>query len=107
MHIRKVIKGTPDKPRLTVYRSLNEIYAQIIDDVNGVTLLSASSLDKELRDKMSGAKKIEKSKMVGELIAKRALEKGIKVIKFDRNGYIYHGRVKALADSARESGLVF
>jgi len=108
MHIRRVIKGTPDKPRMTVYRSLNEIYAQIIDDVNGVTLVSASSIDKELKDKITAnTKKMDKSKLVGELIAKRAIEKGIKAIKFDRNGYIFHGRVKALADSARESGLVF
>jgi large subunit ribosomal protein L18 len=108
MHVRRHITGTPDKLRLTVFKSLNEIYAQIINDVDGVTLAAASSIDKELRGTIkAGAKKIEKSKLVGQLIAKRALEKDLKNVAFDRNGYIYHGRVKALADAAREGGLLF
>ncbi|ROL61658.1 50S ribosomal protein L18 [Bacteroidetes/Chlorobi group bacterium ChocPot_Mid] len=108
MHIRKHLQGRDPRPRLTVYRSLNEIYAQIIDDKEAKTLVSASSIDKELREKTkSGVKKIEKSKMVGQLLAKRAIEKDIKSIAFDRNGYLYHGRVKALADAAREAGLQF
>lgn len=108
MHIRKHLQGRYPKPRLTVYRSLNEIYAQIIDDKEARTLVSASSIDKELREKTkSGVKKIEKSKMVGQLLAKRAIDRDIKSVAFDRNGYLYHGRVKALADAAREAGLQF
>lgn len=108
MHVRRHISGTPDKLRLTVFKSLNEIYAQIINDVDGVTLAAASSIDKELRSTIKAdAKKIEKSKLVGQLIAKRALAKDLKNVAFDRNGYIYHGRVKALADAAREGGLLF
>ena len=102
--IRKRVKGTTERPRLSVYRSNNAIHAQIIDDVKGITLVSASSLSsKELNDKP----KKEQSKVVGEKVAKLALEKGIKEIVFDRNGYLYHGRIQSLADGAREGGLVF
>ena len=107
IRIRKKIKGTPERPRLTVYRSLKYIYAQIIDDEAGHTLVAASSLEKELKEKLKSTKDIEAAKAVGELIAKRALEKGIEKVVFDRNGYKYHGRVKALADAAREAGLKF
>ena len=101
---RRYITGTAERPRLNVYRSLSNIYAQIIDDINGVTLVSASSLDKEI-DSYGGNK--EAAKKVGQLIAKRALEKKIENVVFDRGGYIFHGRVKALADAAREGGLEF
>ena len=108
MNIKKHLQGRNPRPRFTVYKSLNEIYAQIIDDNEAKTLIAASSIDKELRvNAKSGVKKIEKSKLVGKLIAKRALEKDIKSVAFDRNGYLYHGRVKALADAAREAGLQF
>ena len=107
IRIRKKIRGTPERPRLTVYRSLKYIYAQIIDDEAGHTLVAASTLEKELREKLKSTKDIEAAKTVGELIAKRALEKGIEKVVFDRNGYKYHGRVKALADAAREAGLKF
>lgn len=106
--IRKKISGSKNKPRLTVYRSLNNIYAQLIDDSEGNTLASASSLSKELLEEIKNTKgKISKSKMVGILVAKRALEKNISEVIFDRNGYRYHGRVKAIADGAREGGLKF
>jgi large subunit ribosomal protein L18 len=106
--IRKKISGTAEKPRLTVYRSLNNIYAQLIDDSAGVTMLSASSLEKEVANDIKSAKgKITKSKIVGGLLAKKALEKKITTIVFDRNGYQYHGRIKAVADGAREAGLKF
>ena len=108
MHIKKHLQGRNPRPRLTIYRSLNEIYAQIIDDNEAKTVIAASSIDKELRVQIKyGVKKIEKSKLVGQLIAKRAIEKDIKSVAFDRNGYLYHGRVKALADAAREAGLQF
>jgi large subunit ribosomal protein L18 len=106
--IRKKIFGTPDRPRMTVYRSLSQIYVQLIDDINGKTLISASTLSKEVVDQVKSAKgKINKSKLVGNLVAKKAVEGGISTVIFDRNGYKYHGRVKALADSARENGLKF
>ena len=105
--VRKKIRGTPERPRLCVYRSLKHIYAQIIDDVAGRTLVAASTLDKEIRDSIAGMKKTEQAKEVGKLIAKKALEKGIKKVVFDRNGFLYHGRVKALAEGAREGGLEF
>lgn len=107
VRVRKKVVGTPEKPRLNVYKSLNHIYAQVIDDFAGTTLASASSNDKELKGKMKTGGNIEAAKVVGGLIAKRAIEKGIKDIVFDRGGYIYHGRVKALADAAREGGLQF
>ena len=101
-HIRTKISGTAEKPRLSVFRSNAQIYAQIIDDVKGVTLAAASSLGS--KDKMT---KTEQAAVVGKLIAKNALEAGIKEVVFDRNGYLYHGRVKQLADAAREGGLKF
>ena len=101
-HIRTKISGTAEKPRLSVFRSNTQIYAQIIDDVKGVTLAAASSLGS--KDKIT---KTEQAAVVGKLIAKNALEAGIKEVVFDRNGYLYHGRVKQLADAAREGGLKF
>ena len=106
--IRKKISGTSEVPRLTIYRSLNQIYAQIIDDSTGTTLVAASSLSKELADEVKNAKgKISKGKLVGNLVAKKALEKKISNVVFDRNGYRYHGRVQAIAEGAREAGLKF
>ena len=103
--VRKNLFGTPERPRLSVYRSEKNIYAQIIDDINAVTLASASTLDKEVDVKVGGNK--EAAKKVGEALAKRALAKGIDVVAFDRGGFLYHGRVKELADGAREGGLKF
>ncbi len=106
--IRKGISGSPERPRLTVYRSLGNVYAQIIDDASGKTLVSASSLSKELTDNLKSAKgKVAKGKLVGVLVAKKALEQKITTVVFDRNGYRYHGRVQALAEGAREGGLKF
>ncbi len=105
--IRKKVSGTPERLRLSVYRSLNHIYAQIIDDTKGNTLVAASSLDKELTDVKSHKGNIMTAKLVGALIARRALEKGIKKIVFDRSGYLYHGSIKALAEATREAGLEF
>ena len=102
--IRKKVKGTTERPRLSVFRSNTSIHAQLIDDIKGITLVSTSS-KKEVTTK--GATKIEQSKVVGVSIAKLALEKGVKEIVFDRNGYLYHGRVKSLAEGAREGGLIF
>lgn len=107
IRVRKNVVGTTDRPRLNVYRSLAEIYAQIIDDQQGRTLASASTLDHELRGKMSGLKKAEQAAAVGKALAERAKAKGIKQVVFDRGGYRYIGRVKALADAAREGGLDF
>jgi len=105
MRIRKKIRGTTDKPRLCVFRSDKEIYAQIIDDSQNITIMAVSSLCKELKDlKMT---KTDKAREVGKLIAQKALDAGIDTVVFDRNGYLYHGRIKALADSARENGLKF
>ncbi|NWF90221.1 MAG: 50S ribosomal protein L18 [Ignavibacteriaceae bacterium] len=106
--IRKKISGVSNKPRMTVYRSLNNVYAQLIDDLKGNTLASASSLSKELKEELLKSKgKISKSKLVGILLAKKALQKNISEVVFDRNGYRYHGRIKAIADGAREGGLKF
>ena len=105
--IRKNVSGTPERLRLSVYRSNNHVYAQIIDDVQGHTIISASSLEKELRDEKFHKGNVKTAQKVGALIAKRALEKGIKTIVFDRSGYLYHGSVRALADAAREAGLEF
>ncbi|MBQ8823650.1 MAG: 50S ribosomal protein L18 [Ruminococcus sp.] len=102
--VRAKISGTPECPRLNVYRSTKHIYAQLIDDVNGVTLASASSMDKEF-DGVGG--NVEGARKVGAMIAKRALEKDIRDVVFDRGGYLYHGRVKELAEGAREGGLNF
>ncbi|WP_062107635.1 50S ribosomal protein L18 [Bacillus niameyensis] len=103
--VRSKLSGTTIRPRLNVYRSNKNIYAQLIDDEKGVTIVSASTIDKELG--ISSAGNVEAAKKVGELVAKRAIEKGYKSVVFDRGGYLYHGRIKALADSARESGLEF
>lgn len=103
--IRKVVQGTQERPRLTVFRSNSEIYAQLIDDLNHKTLLAYSSLDKDVVSQK--IKKLEKSKIVGKAIAQKALEAGITTVVFDRNGYLYHGRVKVLAEAAREAGLKF
>jgi large subunit ribosomal protein L18 len=106
--IRKKISGTPEKPRLSVYRSLGNIYAQIIDDTTGNTLVAVSSLTKEAKADVQSVKgKINKSKIIGTMLAKKALEKDIKKVVFDRGGFRFHGRVKALADGAREGGLQF
>jgi len=106
--IRKKVHGTPDRPRLTIYRSAKHIYAQIIDDTTGKTLVSASTLSKGLRDDVKNVKApMEICKLVGKYAAKQALEKKIQVVVYDRNGYLYHGRVKAVADGAREGGLKF
>lgn len=106
LRIRKKISGTSTHPRLNVFRSAKHIYAQIIDDTKGVTIASASTLDKELKDIKNGGN-VEAAGKVGALIAARAKEKGVSKVVFDRGGYLYHGRVKALADAARESGLEF
>ena len=107
-HIRKRISGNPEKLRLTVFKSLNNIYAQIIDDVESKTLVSASTLDKDVKALIkANTKKSDQCRFVGEAIAKKAAEKNISVVAFDRNGYLYHGRVKALAEGARKSGLKF
>jgi large subunit ribosomal protein L18 len=105
--VRKNISGSAVRPRLSVFRSLSEIYVQVIDDDGGVTLASASSIDKELREKVKGLKKVEQARLVGELVAKRAQTKGIKQVVFDRGGFRFSGRVKALADAARGAGLEF
>lgn len=105
--IRKKVSGNPDRLRLSVYRSLNHIYAQIIDDTKGQTIVTASSLDKVFKNERTHKGNIKTAKIVGELIAKRALEKGIKKIVFDRSGYLYHGSIKALAEATREAGLEF
>lgn len=103
--IRKVISGTAERPRMTVFRSNKQIYVQLVDDLQGQTLASASSKVKSIFEKT--APHIDKAKMVGALIAERAIEAGITEVVFDRNGYLYHGRIKALAESARENGLKF
>lgn len=105
--VRKKIRGTTDRPRLNVYKSARHIYAQIIDDTTGVTLVSASTVQDEVDGALKYTGNIEAAKYVGIAIAKKALEKNISSVVFDRNGFLYHGRVKALADSARETGLSF
>jgi len=105
--VRKNISGTADRPRIAVFRSLAEIYAQVIDDVAGVTLASASTVDKDLRGLMAGLKKSDQAAKVGEALADRAKAKGITKVVFDRGGFRYVGRVKALADGARKNGLEF
>ena len=107
MRIRKIVNGTPEQPRMTVFRSNKQIYVQFIDDLAGVTLATASSLDKEVVAEAAGKTKCEVAALVGKLAAQRAIEKGISTVAFDRNGYLYHGRVKMLADAAREGGLKF
>ncbi|GGA53803.1 50S ribosomal protein L18 [Kroppenstedtia guangzhouensis] len=107
IRVRRKVMGTPDRPRLNVFRSSNNIYAQVIDDVQGNTLVSASTLDAEVKAKGIHGGNVEAARKVGELVAKRAGEKGIKQVIFDRGGYLYHGRIKALAEGAREGGLKF
>jgi large subunit ribosomal protein L18 len=107
MRLRNKINGTEQRPRLNVFRSLKHIYVQIINDEIGHTLVSASTLDPELKDKIADKTKKEAARMVGELVAKRALEKGITKVVFDRGGYVYHGRVQEVAAGAREAGLEF
>jgi large subunit ribosomal protein L18 len=104
--IRKSVSGTKDCPRMSVFRSNKQIYVQLVDDEEGMTLVSASSRNKEVAQK-TGIKKIEQAKLVGKLIAERSLARGISKVVFDRGGYLYHGRVKQLADAAREGGLKF
>ncbi|MTT32752.1 50S ribosomal protein L18 [Terrilactibacillus sp. BCM23-1] len=104
-HVRRRVVGTTERPRLNVFRSSKHIYAQLIDDTKGVTVVSSSSVDKDFD--IDRGNNVEAAQKVGELIAKRALEKGVDTVVFDRGGYLYHGRVKALADSAREAGLKF
>ena len=105
--IRKNIFGTQDRPRMSVFRSSKHIYAQIVDDTRGTTLVSASTLDREFKGTKVAGKKAEIAKSVGSLIGKRALDKGITQVVLDRNGFLYHGRIKALSDGAREAGLNF
>lgn len=107
LRVRKKVFGTPERPRLSVYKSLKHIYAQVIDDTKGKTLAAASTLSPEIRGEVKGKKNIAAAQMVGRLIAKKALERGIKKVVFDRGGYLYHGRIAALADAAREQGLDF
>ncbi len=105
--IRRKVRGTPERPRLCVFRSLNHIYAQVIDDVNHNTLVAASTLEPEVREKIKDGSKMDAAKAVGEAVANKALAKGITRVVFDRNGYKYHGKVAALAGAAREAGLEF
>jgi large subunit ribosomal protein L18 len=107
LRVRVKVKGTTSMPRLCVFRSLNHIYAQVIDDSQGQTLASASTLDSEIKSAAVGKTKTGKSELVGSLLAKRALNKGINQVAFDRGGFKYHGRVKALAEAARQEGLKF
>ncbi len=105
--MRRHINGTVERPRLNIYRSLNNIYAQVINDETGNTLASASSLDADIRAKLEGKSKVEAARLVGELIGSRALEKGVQQVVFDRGGYLYAGRVAAVAEGARAAGLSF
>ena len=107
MRVRKTVNGTPERPRLAVYRSLNHVYAQIIDDTVGHTLVSATDLEQSVRSARDGKKKSEVAHLVGEELAKKAKKKGIEAVVFDRGGFKYQGRVKALADGARKGGLSF
>jgi large subunit ribosomal protein L18 len=107
VRVRKKIKGIPERPRLNIFRSLNHIYAQIIDDTAGETLVAASTLDEALKGTVKFGGNKDAAKAVGKLIAEKAISKGIKAVVFDRGGYLYHGRVKELAEAAREAGLEF
>lgn len=107
LRVRKKISGTPQKPRLNVFKSAKNVYAQIIDDSNGTTLAAASSQDKQVSDIAQHGGNKEAAKLVGKLIGERAIEKGIEEVVFDRSGYIYHGRIKELSEGAREAGLKF
>lgn len=105
--IRKNIKGTKEKPRLSIHRSLNNLFIQLIDDIEGKTLCAVSSLDKRFKEKSKTGGNVKSAEVLGELLAKEAKDKGIKKVVFDRGGYLYHGRIKALADAARKAGLEF
>ncbi|WP_438348983.1 50S ribosomal protein L18 [Paenibacillus sp. FA6] len=107
LRVRKKITGTAERPRLNVFRSSKHIYAQLIDDVAGVTIVAASTVDKELSEGITNGANVESARKVGELVAKRAKDKGYASVVFDRGGYLYHGRIQALADAAREAGLEF
>ena len=107
LRLRRRVKGTEDRPRLSVFRSLNHIYAQVVNDSNGVTLAAASTLENSIVEETKNANKSTKSRMVGSAIAERAKEKGVTSVVFDRGGYRYHGRVQELAEGARQGGLVF
>ncbi len=107
LRVRKKVTGTAERPRLNVFRSSKHIYAQLIDDVAGVTIVSASTVEKELNGEIKNGANVESARKVGEMIAKRAQEQGKKVVVFDRGGYLYHGRIQALAEAAREAGLEF
>lgn len=107
LRVRKKVQGTEERPRLTVYRSLGHIYAQIINDITGQTLTAASTLSKELRGTLKATGNAGAAQAVGELVAQKALERGIKKVVFDRNGFLYHGRIKQLAEAARQKGLEF
>jgi large subunit ribosomal protein L18 len=104
---RRRLTGAPERPRLSVFRSLKQIHAQVIDDASGRTLVAASTSDPELRERIAGKKKVEAATLVGEVLAKRALDKGITAVVFDRGGYLFHGRIRALAEAARTAGLKF
>jgi len=107
LRVRRKVSGTPERPRLNVFRSVTEIYAQVIDDGAGRTVVSASTLEPDVRPRAEGLSKTEQAKLVGALIAERARAKGIQQVVFDRGGYRYHGRVRALAEAARQAGLEF
>ena len=107
MRIRNRVNGTAERPRLAVFRSNNHMYAQIIDDTVGNTLVSASSLEKEIKAELNKTNDVEAAAYVGKVVAKRAIEKGITEVVFDRGGFLYHGKIEALAEAAREAGLVF
>ncbi len=107
LRIRKNVTGTAERPRLNIFRSAKHIYAQLIDDVTGVTIAQASTLDAQLKDSIGNGGNVAAARQVGELVAKRAVEKSITKVVFDRGGYLYHGRIQALADAAREAGLEF
>lgn len=107
VRVRKKVRGTPERPRLNVFKSARHIYAQIVDDTTGTTLVAASTLSTEVSTGLNHTGNMEAAQKVGEMIAKRALEKDLKAVVFDRNGFLYHGRVKALAEAAREHGLSF
>lgn len=107
IRLRKTVKGTPERPRLAVFRSLEHIYVQVIDDIKGHTLVSASTIDPEVKKALDGMKKTDEAKVVGKFIAQRAKAAGIEKVVFDRGGSQYHGRIKALAEAAREAGLEF
>ena len=107
LRIRKNVTGTAERPRLNIFRSSKHIYAQLIDDVEGITIAQASTLDPQLKETVENGGNVTAARQVGELVAKRAVEKNIKRVVFDRGGYLYHGRIQALADAAREAGLEF